>query len=91
MTKGMTMERQLAAAKVRAALEHVLKRDLGDLPDSTRVFDDLHLDSTSVIELLIAIEDETGLEVDVDALDPEVFITVGAMVEFVASTAASPA
>ena len=84
------MDHTVAATKVHTVLEQVLHRDLPEISGDTRLFEDLNLDSTSVIELLIAVEDETGMEVDVDALDPDVFLTVGSLTDFVATTAAAP-
>lgn len=68
---------------VLEALGTVLKRDVSTADDSTRLFDDLGFDSTSIIELLMVVEDSTGLDVDPDDLVPEVFSTVGALVAFV--------
>ncbi|HYS37446.1 MAG TPA: phosphopantetheine-binding protein [Pseudonocardiaceae bacterium] len=81
------MDRQQAAMQIKGALDTVLKRDLDELTDETRLFEDLNLDSTSVIELLITIEEAIGLTVDVDELDPEVFTTVGSLTDFVAAMA----
>ncbi|SDN47410.1 acyl carrier protein [Actinacidiphila guanduensis] len=61
------------------ALAEVLNKDLPDLTPTTRLFGDLGLDSTSVIELLMALEDRLGLVIDPDELTPEAFETVGAL------------
>ncbi|WP_433271692.1 acyl carrier protein [Actinosynnema sp. CS-041913] len=68
---------------VRIALSAVLKRDLVDFTEQTRLFEDLALDSTSVIELLMGLEDLIGLEVDPDDLEPEVFATVGSLADYI--------
>ena len=68
---------------VRAALGTVLNKELPELPPQTRLFSDLALDSTSVIELLMALEDTLGLQIDPDELTPEVFETVGALNAYV--------
>ena len=42
---------------------------------NTSLFDELHLDSTSVLELLMTLEDRIdGLEIDPDELEPDVLI-----------------
>lgn len=72
------------------ALGEVLKKDLSATPDSTRLFADLGLDSTSIIELLMVLEDATGLDVDPDDLVPEVFETIGSLTAFVVAHAPAP-
>ncbi|MFJ6215524.1 acyl carrier protein [Streptomyces sp. NPDC092296] len=68
---------------LRDALATVLKKDLPELTPELRLFSDLALDSTSVIELLMALEDTLGLQIDPDQLTPEVFETVGALSEYI--------
>jgi len=74
---------------IRAALEDalagVLKKDLPELTPQTRLFSDLALDSTSVIELLMALEDTLGLQIDPDELTPDVFETFGALTTYVSA------
>jgi acyl carrier protein len=69
---------------LKDALADVLKKDLPELTADTRLFSDLALDSTSVIELLMALEDTLGLQIDPDELTPEVFETFGALTAYVA-------
>ncbi|WP_433289819.1 acyl carrier protein [Pseudonocardia sp. CA-142604] len=47
-----------------------------------RLVDDLGLDSTSALELLMRIEDETGVEFDDDTLEQRHFATVGSLVGY---------
>jgi acyl carrier protein len=47
-----------------------------------RLVDDLGLDSTSALELLMRIEDETGIEFDDDTLEQRHFETVGSLVGY---------
>ncbi|MEJ2853341.1 MULTISPECIES: acyl carrier protein [unclassified Saccharothrix] len=77
------MNRTDVMEHVRIALSAVLKRDLVDLTEETRLFEDLALDSTSVIELLMGLEDVLGVEVDPDDLAPEVFATAGSLADYV--------
>lgn len=77
------MERTQVVEIIAAALRDVLGRELGDIGEGTRLFEDLAVDSTSVIELLMGLEDAIDLEVDADALDPEVFDTVGSLTDYV--------
>lgn len=70
-------------AALKNALAEVLKKELPELTADTRLFSDLALDSTSVIELLMALEDSLGLEIDPDELTPDVFETLGALTTYV--------
>ncbi|WP_327674858.1 acyl carrier protein [Kitasatospora sp. NBC_00458] len=79
----MTTDGITTTGALREALATVLKKDLPELTPETRLFSDLALDSTSVIELLMALEDTLGLQIDPDELTPEVFETVGALTEYI--------
>jgi acyl carrier protein len=74
---------------ITVALGEVLQRDLDGVTEDTRLFDDLNLDSTTIIELLMALEDALGILVDPDTLEPEHFTTIGSLAEYV--RAAQPA
>ncbi|UED82950.1 acyl carrier protein [Streptomyces profundus] len=77
------MERSEIVDQLRAALSAVLNRQLDALDPGLSLFDDLGLDSTSVIELLMSLEDTVGLEIDPDELGPDVFRTVGSLTDYV--------
>lgn len=66
------------------ALGEVLNSELADLDDDTRLLGGLGLDSTSIIELLVAIEDSLGVQFDPDNLTIDVFETFGTLVSYVA-------
>lgn len=80
------MNRADIIEQVRIALSSVLNKELTELDESTRLFEDLALDSTSVIELLMGLEDSIGLEIDPDDLEPEAFGTVGTLTDYVADS-----
>jgi acyl carrier protein len=50
----------------------------------TRLLEDLGLDSTGLLELLMDLEEAVGFQVDVDELEPEAFQTVGSLAGYVA-------
>lgn len=77
------MTRTEILAHLQPALSAVLNREVTDLREELRLFEDLALDSTSVIELLMSLEDNIGLEIDPDELGPEVFQTVGSLTDYV--------
>lgn len=70
-------------AVVTQALAEVLNREIADLADATRLMGDLGLDSTSVIELLVALEDSLGVEFDPDNLTVDIFETFASLVGYI--------
>jgi acyl carrier protein len=68
---------------LRIAVGEVLNREIPELKADARLFEDLALDSTMVIELLMVLEDTTDLQIDPDELEPEVFQTVGSLADYV--------
>ncbi len=69
---------------VTQALAEVLNREIPHLADDTRLLGDLGLDSTGVIELLVALEDSLGVQFDPDHLTIEIFETFATLVSYVA-------
>ncbi|TDB82790.1 MULTISPECIES: acyl carrier protein [unclassified Micromonospora] len=80
------MERNEIVKNIQGALTEVLMRDFGPLPESTRLFEDMHLDSTAILELLMALEDNIGIEVDPEKLDMDDFRTIGTLTDFLERT-----
>lgn len=76
-------------AVVKQALVEVLEKDLPELTDETRLFGDLGLDSTSVIDLLMSLEDSLGLLIDPDELTAEAFDTFASLTGYVANCLAA--
>jgi acyl carrier protein len=70
-------------AAIKHALSQVLGRDLADVTEQTRLFEDLALDSTSVLELLMAIEEDMAVEFDPDGLRQHHFKSVGSLSDYV--------
>jgi|HubBroStandDraft_4_1064222.scaffolds.fasta_scaffold228047_2 acyl carrier protein len=77
------MNRAEIVSHVHTALSAVLNREIVNFGPQLRLFEDLDVDSTSVIDLLMSLEDTIGLEVDPDELGPEVFQTVGSLTDYV--------
>ena len=82
------MNRTELLEHVRDALSTVFNRDLPDLAEESRLFEDLGLDSTSVIELLMSLENSIDLEIDPDSLEPEVFMTVRSLADYIEASLA---
>jgi acyl carrier protein len=72
-------------AALGSALRDVLGRDVPELTGDTRLFADLTLDSTNVIELLMALEDSLGLQIDPDELTASAFETVDTLTDYLDS------
>jgi acyl carrier protein len=77
------MNRDEIVSHLQIALSAVLNREITGLRQDARLFEDLALDSTSVIELLMSLEDTIDLEIDPDELGPEVFKTVGSLTDYI--------
>ncbi|SDC50051.1 acyl carrier protein [Streptomyces prasinopilosus] len=70
-------------AEVTGTLARMVGREPDSLPPSTRLVQDLDFDSTSVLELLMAVEAELGIEFDPDTFGPGSFETVESVVAYV--------
>ncbi|AVT32054.1 MULTISPECIES: acyl carrier protein [unclassified Plantactinospora] len=68
---------------VRRAIAQVLDRDPAEIGPDSRLFDDLGLDSTSALELLMEIEADSGVEFDMDTLEQHHFTSVRALAGYV--------
>jgi acyl carrier protein len=79
------MSREIALQHVRNALATVQHEGAQQVNEQDRLFDDLGLDSTSIIELLVAVEDESGIDVDPDELSGVIFGSVGSLTDYVES------
>lgn len=83
------MERQSVVAAVEAALSEVLERTVTGLTEDVRLFEDLHLDSTSILEMLMTLEDAVDIAVDPEELDMDDFKSVGTLTDYVLSQQAT--
>lgn len=80
------MDRQHVIAALETALTDVLERPVTGLTGDVKLFDDLHLDSTTMLEMLMALEDSIGLVVDPEELDADDFVSVDTFTNFVLTT-----
>jgi len=71
------------AEKVKEIIAKELEIDGAEVVDSASLIDDLGADSLSVMELMIAFDDEFGVEVPEE--DYEKLITVGDLVNYIDS------
>ncbi len=83
MMQTPTAERARVIAAVNEALGEVLQRDLGDLESDTKLFDQLGLDSTGVLDLLLRLEELLDCEFDTENLEMAHFATVESLADFI--------
>lgn len=76
------MDRPKLVAAIETALSEVLEREVSGLTEEIRLFEDMHLDSTSILELLMALEDIVGISVDPETLDMDDFKSVGTLASY---------
>lgn len=77
------MNHSTVVTAIEVGVSEALHQPVTGLTDDTRLFEDLHLDSTTSLELLMAMEDTFGLLVDPETLDMDDFRTVGTFAAFV--------
>ncbi|MEV6598112.1 acyl carrier protein [Actinoplanes sp. NPDC051346] len=71
---------------ISEGLSSVLERDLGTLTADSRLFDEVGLDSTGVLDLMMFLEEALGIEFYTEELEMEHFVTVGALAAFISTT-----
>jgi acyl carrier protein len=81
----LDMDRTEVRDALKKALNEVLSEEVPELTDNLRLAGDLALDSTVVIELLMALEDLLGLQIDPDELTADAFETVGSLTDYLYS------
>jgi acyl carrier protein len=75
--------RSEVVAGIAAALRDVLSREVPELDEDTLLFDDLAMESASVLELLMIVEDTMGITVDPRELDIDHLRSVRSFADFV--------
>lgn len=82
--------RQRIVDGISALLPRILKRTEGDPPptaESTRLFDELGLSSSTTLELLLELEEELEIQIDVEDIDQGDLETIGTLADFIAEHA----
>ncbi|MFD7923969.1 acyl carrier protein [Streptomyces sp. NPDC059740] len=80
------MDRQHVVTALENALTDVLEHPVAGLTGDVKLFADLHLDSTTMLEMLMFLEDSIGLVVDPEELDADDFVSVDTFTDFVLAT-----
>ena len=66
--------------KVKAVIEEKLNADGADITENTSFKEDLNADSLDLFEMVMALEDELGIEIPSE--DLEQLVTVGDVLEY---------
>lgn len=69
---------------IAEAIRGVLRAQIEAVSESTRLVEDLGMDSSAVFGLLLELEDALGIRVDTDILELRDLATVGSLADFVA-------
>jgi acyl carrier protein len=77
--------RQRVVDSIGQLLPRVLKREIGELSESARLFDELGLSSATTLELLLELEENMEIQIDVEEIDQDDLESIGALASFVAS------
>ncbi len=77
-----TLSHDAVLRTVVHALGEVLTGDLPDVDENTRLFEELGLDSTMALDLLMHLEDDLNIVVDAETLETSDFESVGSLVAF---------
>lgn len=78
------MNRRQIVDKMTLVIERNLNLRLPDqVSESDRLYEDLNIDSIMVLQLVVYLEEEFGVEVPEEAVDPAVFQTIGSLVTFI--------
>lgn len=86
------MERTRIIEQIRQSLTVAMGREITELHETTMLYEDLGLESSATLALLLDLEDSLGIVVDPEDLEMEVFHTVSSLADYVAGhlgTAAS--
>ncbi|MPZ82080.1 MAG: acyl carrier protein [Actinophytocola sp.] len=68
-------------------LGRILGRDLPDVSEQTRLFDELGLSSSKTLELLLVVEEDLEIQVDMEDIERGDLASVGSLSDFVVAHA----
>jgi acyl carrier protein len=79
--------RQRVVDSMAALLPRVLKRELPEVAEGARLFDELGLSSATTLELLLELEEALNIQIDVEEIDQGDLESIGSLADFVAGHA----
>ena len=76
--------RQQVVDSMDILLPRVLRREVTDVSEDTRLMEDLGLSSSTTLELLLELEEELQIQINVEDVDREDFASIGRLADFIA-------
>jgi acyl carrier protein len=86
-TQPDTALRQRVFDSIGVLLPRVLNREIPAVSDSTQLMDELGMRSTTMLELLLELEEDLDIQIDVEDIDQGDMHSVGDLADFVAGHA----
>ena len=84
LTTGLaTSSRDRVVEAILDLLPQALGAEIGTVTEDTRLFDELGLDSTGVLDMMLKLEDSLDIEFDTDNLQLNHFESVRTLADFV--------
>jgi acyl carrier protein len=80
------MDRSQILLGIKSALREVLQEPVPEVTEETSLAGELCLNSTTILELLMALEETLDMEVDTNSLKVEAFKTIGTLADYVDTT-----
>ncbi|GAA3283566.1 MULTISPECIES: acyl carrier protein [Dactylosporangium] len=87
MTRTTSIDRDQVVATIVELLPQVIAADTGAVTEDAKLFDELGLDSTGVLDLMLKIEEELDVEFDTENLQLGHFESVRTLADFVIAEA----
>lgn len=79
-----TDRRQQIAEAMYAVLPQVLRRELSEVSEETRLMADLGLTSSTTLELMLELEERLEIQINVEDIDQDDVTTIGALADYIA-------
>jgi acyl carrier protein len=79
--------RQRVVHSIGAVLPRMLGREVAELPEHTRLYDELGMSSSTTLELLLALEEDLDIHVEVEEIERRDLESIGSLADFVAGHA----
>lgn len=85
------MERSELVAVIDRSIVEVRQGEVPGLTEEVRLMEDLHFDSTAILELLMSLEDSLNIEIDAETLSMDYFASVGSLADYLTTMLGAPA
>lgn len=82
MTTTANNTRTEVVDAIRSALAEAIGRDQSHVTEESGIFTEIGLDSTGVLDVLMAVEEILDIELDTEELEMKDFSTVGSLTDF---------